>query len=38
MSALCLQSADILMILDKIEMHKHDAAMRHIMLYLFIFL
>ena len=38
MSALCLQSADILMILDKIEMHKHDAAMRHIKLYLFIFL
>ena len=33
MSALCLQSADILMILGEIEIHKHDAAMRHIPLY-----
>ena len=38
MSALCLQSADILMILGEIEMHKHDAGMRHIHLFSCIFL
>ena len=38
MSALCLQSADILMILGEIEMHKCDAKMLHNPLYLRIFL
>ena len=38
MSALCLQSADILMILGEIEMHKHDAEIRRISLYPCIFL
>ena len=38
MSALCLESTDILMILGEIETHKHDADMRHIFLYSYIFL
>ena len=38
MSALCLQSADILMILGGIEMHKQGATMRRITLYSCIFL
>ena len=38
MSALCLQSEDILMILGEIEMHKHDAENRHNHLHSYIFL
>ena len=38
MSAPCLQSADILMILGEIEMHKQGATTRHIPLYSCIFI